>query len=48
MRHPQQNGLGAMDHTMIVTLTRNGPLYANTRFNGLMNVAGETGQVRAY
>lgn len=44
----QQNGPGTMDHTMIVTLTQNGPLYANTRFTGLMNVAGETGQVRAY
>jgi hypothetical protein len=44
----QQYGPGAMDHTMVVTLTRSGPLYANTRFNGLMNVAGETGQVRAY
>jgi UDP-2,3-diacylglucosamine pyrophosphatase LpxH len=44
----QQTGPGTMDHTMIVTLGAGGPLYANTRFNGLMNVAGETGQVRAY
>lgn len=41
-------GPGTMDHTLIVTLAAQGPLYANTRFTGLMNVAGETGQVRAY
>jgi len=41
-------GPGAMDHTLLVTLAAQGPLYANTRFTGLMNVAGETGQVRAY
>ncbi|MDR3513889.1 MAG: metallophosphoesterase [Caulobacteraceae bacterium] len=44
----QRNGPGTMDHAMVVTLTQNGPLYANARFNGLMDVAGETGQVRAY
>jgi len=44
----QKDGPGTMDHTMVVTLGANGPLYANTRFTGLMNVAGETGQVRAY
>ncbi len=44
----QKFGPGTMDHNMLVTMTTSGPLYANTRFNGLMNVAGETGQVRAY
>jgi hypothetical protein len=44
----QQAGPGTMDHAMVVTLTEQGPLYANTRLNGLMNIAGETGQVRAY
>ncbi|MFI4973855.1 MAG: hypothetical protein ACHP84_04865 [Caulobacterales bacterium] len=44
----QKNGRGAMDHTMLVTLSPSGPIYANTRFNGLMNVAGDAGQVRAY
>jgi hypothetical protein len=44
----QQDGPGTMDHTMLVTLTETGPAFANTRLNGLMNVAGETGQVRAY
>ena len=37
-----------MDHALVATLTRDGPLYANTRLNGLMDIAGETGQVRAY
>jgi 3',5'-cyclic AMP phosphodiesterase CpdA len=41
-------GPGTMDHAMIVTLSPTGPIYANTRLNGLMNVAGQTGQVRAY
>jgi 3',5'-cyclic AMP phosphodiesterase CpdA len=41
-------GPGTMDHTMLVSLTPSGPLYANTRFTGLMDVAGDTGQVRAY
>ncbi len=41
-------GAGNMDHAMLVTLTPNGPAYANTRLNGLMDVAGETGQTRAY
>jgi 3',5'-cyclic AMP phosphodiesterase CpdA len=44
----QKNGPGTMDHTMIVTLGDQGPTYANTKFTGLMNIAGETGQVRAY
>jgi 3',5'-cyclic AMP phosphodiesterase CpdA len=44
----QKFGPGTMDHTMVVTLGANGPIYANTRFTGLMDVAGETGQVRAY
>ncbi|HLG87172.1 MAG TPA: metallophosphoesterase [Alphaproteobacteria bacterium] len=46
IRH--QMGPGAMDHAMLVTLGPTGPLYANTRLNGLMDVAGETGQPRAY
>jgi 3',5'-cyclic AMP phosphodiesterase CpdA len=46
VRH--KNGPGTMDHTMVVTLGPEGPLYANTRLTGLMDVAGETGQVRAY
>jgi 3',5'-cyclic AMP phosphodiesterase CpdA len=44
----QKAGPGTMDHTMVVTLGATGPLYANTRFTGLMNIGGETGQVRAY
>lgn len=43
-----QDGPGTLDHTMLVTLGPQGPSFANTRLNGLMNVAGETGQVRAY
>jgi predicted phosphodiesterase len=43
-----QFGPGTMDHAMVVTLARTGPIYANTRLNGLMDVAGQTGQVRAY
>ena len=46
VRH--RNGAGTMDHTLLVTLTQAGPVYANTRLNGLMDIAGETGQVRAY
>lgn len=46
VRH--KNGPGTMDHTLVVTLGPTGPIYANTRLNGLMNIAGETGQVRAY
>ncbi|HEX4179545.1 MAG TPA: metallophosphoesterase [Caulobacteraceae bacterium] len=45
IRH--KNGPGTMDHAMVVTLG-DGPIYANTRLSGLMDVAGETGQVRAY
>jgi hypothetical protein len=41
-------GTGNMDHAMLVTLTPNGPAYANTRLNGLMDVAGITGQTLAY
>ena len=44
----QQDGPGTMDHTMLVTMGPNGPNFANTRLNGLMDVAGQTGQVRAY
>ncbi len=43
-----QDGPGTLDHTMLVTLEANGPSFANTRLNGLMDVAGQTGQVRAY
>jgi hypothetical protein len=46
VRH--RDGAGAMDHALMVTLTPAGPAYANTRLTGLMDVAGETGQVRAY
>jgi hypothetical protein len=46
VRH--RNGPGTMDHVLVVTLTPQGPLYANTRLTGLMDLAGETGQVRAY
>jgi UDP-2,3-diacylglucosamine pyrophosphatase LpxH len=46
VRH--KNGPGTMDHVLVVTLTAHGPLYANTRLTGLMDVAGDTGQVRAY
>lgn len=41
-------GKGNMDHAMLVTLMPTGPVYANTRLNGLMDVTGETGQSRAY
>ena len=41
-------GPGNIDHVINVTLTPNGPLYANIRLVGLMDVTGETGQVRAY
>jgi predicted phosphodiesterase len=44
----QRNGPGTMDHVMLVSLTAQGPVYANTRLSGLMDIAGETGQVRAY
>jgi 3',5'-cyclic AMP phosphodiesterase CpdA len=46
VRH--KNGPGTMDHTMVVTLGHEGPIYANTWLTGLMDVAGETGQTRAY
>jgi len=46
VRH--RDGAGTMDHTLVVTLTPAGPIYANTRLTGLMDVNGETGQVRAY
>lgn len=41
-------GPGNIDHVINVTLTSAGPLYANMRLNGLMNVAGETGQTLPY
>jgi UDP-2,3-diacylglucosamine pyrophosphatase LpxH len=46
VRH--RDGVGTMDHVLVVTLAPHGPVYANTRLNGLMDVAGQTGQVRAY
>jgi hypothetical protein len=44
----QRSGPGTLDHTMLVTLGPAGPSYANMRLSGLMDVAGETGQVRTY
>jgi UDP-2,3-diacylglucosamine pyrophosphatase LpxH len=43
-----KEGPGTVDHTVVVTLTPEGPQYANMRFTGLMNAAGETGQTLAY
>jgi hypothetical protein len=40
-------GPGAMDHTILVSLTAQGPKYASIRLNGLMDVDGNTGQTRA-
>jgi hypothetical protein len=42
------DGPGTMDHVMLVTLGAEGPIFANQRLNGLMDVTGATGQVRAY
>jgi UDP-2,3-diacylglucosamine pyrophosphatase LpxH len=44
----QRPGPGSIDHIINVTLTQNGPLYANIRLTGLMNLAGESGQTLAY
>jgi hypothetical protein len=44
----QRPGPGSIDHIINVTLTQKGPLYANMRLTGLMNVAGESGQTLAY
>jgi len=44
----QKVGPGTLDHTMLVTMGPNGPFYANTRLSGLMDVAGDTGQMRVY
>jgi hypothetical protein len=41
-------GPGNMDHVMFVTLTPEGPKYANIRLNGLMDADGHTGQTRAF
>jgi hypothetical protein len=41
-------GPGNIDHVINVTLTPDGPLYANIRLIGLADVTGESGQVRAY
>jgi hypothetical protein len=42
-----KEGPGEMDHTMLVTLTAEGPKYASIRLNGLMDITGNTGQTRA-
>ena len=44
----QRPGPGNIDHIINVTLTQGGPLYANMRLAGLMNLAGQTGQTLAY
>lgn len=44
----QRLGPGTLDHTMLVTMGPNGPFYANMRLSGLMDVAGDTGQIRVY
>jgi len=44
----QQIGPGTMDHTMLVTLGQEGPSYANIRLASLMDVAGQSGQIRTY
>ena len=41
-------GVGNIDHVINVTLTPAGPIYANMRLTGLMDVNGESGQIRAY
>ena len=43
-----RSGPGTMDHAMLVTLGPTGPVFANQRLNALMDVSGQTGQVRAY
>jgi UDP-2,3-diacylglucosamine pyrophosphatase LpxH len=42
----QQMGPGTMDHTVLVTLAKDGPTFANLRLSGLMDAAGQTGQGR--
>lgn len=44
----QRQGPGTLDHTMMVTMGPTGPFYANIRLAGLMDMAGETGQIRVY
>jgi hypothetical protein len=44
----QRPGPGNLDHIVNVTMTNDGPLYANMRLTGLMDVAGNTGQTLAY
>jgi len=44
----QQAGPGTMDHTMLVTLEPTGPSFANIKLAALMDVGGQSGQVRAY
>jgi hypothetical protein len=43
-----REGPGTMDHMMLVTLTPSGPAYANIRLNGLADLEGRTGQIRAH
>lgn len=46
IRH--ERGPGAMDHTLLVTLAPEGPVFANMRLNALMDAAGATGQTLLY
>lgn len=41
-------GPGTMDHVLIVTMTPNGPQYANVRLRGLTDIDNRSGQTRAY
>jgi 3',5'-cyclic AMP phosphodiesterase CpdA len=41
-------GPGTMDHVLLVTLTPQGPQYANVRLRGLTDVDNHSGQTRAY
>jgi hypothetical protein len=36
-----------MDHTLLVTLAKSGPVYANIKLTGLADLNGETGQTHA-
>ncbi len=41
-------GPGNLDHVINVTLTTKGPVYANLRLTGLLDLAGQSGQTLAY
>ncbi|MEZ5751591.1 MAG: hypothetical protein R3D60_06385 [Paracoccaceae bacterium] len=41
-------GPGNLDHVVNVTLTSAGPVYANVRLTGLMDITGQSGQTLAY